>query len=222
MLLSRAEFSGWHRTENINEVNINDLLAQFAIVLDQSTSSRRMRSVVSIFFGIVLLAAGAVAGAYRDDLVSRARVFFMPMTAVPTAAALESAAPIAAGPALVAPVVVAAPQAAAPAAVSLEETISSVVNQMRARLPKKIDAITSMLWVENQGTKIIYENQIAMDGAKIDYAKKVKMLQVIVANNCNTPGPRKLLQLGASFRYVYVDINAKPVTTIDVTGRNCI
>ena len=48
------------------------------------------------------------------------------------------------------------------------------------------------------------------------------MVQLIIANTCNTPGPRKLLELGVSFRYVYLDMKAKPVLTTDVTKQNCV
>jgi hypothetical protein len=93
---------------------------------------------------------------------------------------------------------------------------------MRATLPQKIDALTSMVGVASEGTRIIFENQIAMDGTKIDNAKKSKILQLITANTCNTPGPRRLLELGASFRYMYFDLKAKPVIMTDVTRKNCI
>jgi hypothetical protein len=79
-----------------------------------------------------------------------------------------------------------------------------------------------MIDVGNQGTRIIYKDQIAIDGARIDDVRKRELLRLIVANTCGTPGPRSLLELGGSFRYVYVDKNAKPVMTVDVTKQDCI
>ena len=211
-----------HRPEDTDEV-----LAHFAIALDKPQSVRsRYRTIVKALLGIVLLAAAAGAGAYGDVIISRANELFAELTGVPAVVGPESTAQATAGPQSAAPVS-AAPAVAtqappAPATISLQDGIASVVTRMRASLPKKIDALTSMIGVENQGTRIIYKDQIAMNGARIDDVRKHGLLRLIVANTCRTPGPRSLLELGGSFRYVYLDINAKPVMTVDVTKQDCI
>ena len=228
MLLSRTELSAWHRPEDTDEV-----LAHFAIALDKPRPMGSCyRSIIKGLLGIVLLAAAAGAGAYSDVIINRANELFAELVAAPAVVDPKSAMPVAAGPQSTAPVlivpasaapgVVVVPAPPAPATVSLQDGIASAVRQMRASLPKKIDALTSMIGVENRGTRIIYENQIAMDSARIDDVRKRGLVQLIVANTCGAPGPRSLLELGGSFRYVYRDMNAKPVITADVTKQDCI
>ena len=80
----------------------------------------------------------------------------------------------------------------------------------------------TVVGVKNEGPTIIYENKIAMDGSKIDATKKGKIHEQIIFNTCNTPGPRKLLELGVAFRYLYIDIREKLVMTADVTNQTCV
>jgi uncharacterized protein (UPF0179 family) len=191
------------------------------------------------FFGIVLLAVAAGAGAFGHVVMTRANDFFTPPTVAPAVSAPTTAATTMATTST--PTVVAAPplaataiaatstapvvtpqEAPAPATISLEEGVGRAVNQIRASLPRQIDALVSVVGVKNEGTRIVYENKIAMDGAKINNAKKAKMTEQIIANTCNSPGPRKLLELGVAFRYLYIDMKEKSVMIADVTKQNCV
>jgi hypothetical protein len=148
---------------------MNDLLAQFAIALNRHQSSpSRDRSIVRALLGIILLVGAAAAGAYGDVAIRRANEFFTP-AGVPTAAGPASTA-VVVGQTSAVPVATTR-EAPAPT-ISLEEGVARAVDQIRAGLPRKIDAITTVVGVRNEGTKIIYENKIAMGGAKIDEAKK--------------------------------------------------
>jgi hypothetical protein len=108
-----------------------------------------------------------------------------------------------------------------PDSAELEAGFATSVTQMRTMLPRKIDESTTLIWVAYEGRKMTYENRIEMQGAKVDAAAKDKMRQLITARTCLTAGIRKLLDLGGSFRYVYNDIDAKPVMTVEVTKSNC-
>ena len=92
---------------------------------------------------------------------------------------------------------------------------------MRADLPKRIDATTTLMWVSYSGTKMIYDNRLELEAAKIDDGTKKKLSQLITVNTCGSPASRKLLDLGGSYRYVYSDIHAKVVMTVDITRDNC-
>jgi hypothetical protein len=235
MLVSCTESGDWHRIENVGEA-----LAHFAFAPEQPRARRSPhRWIMKAFFGIVLLAVAAGAGAFGDVVMTRANEFFAPPTVAPAVSAptlaattivAASTAPVVAAPTPAATTiattstapVVATQEAPAPVPISLEEGVGRAVNQIRASLPRQIDALVSVVGVKNEGTRIIYENKIAMDGAKINSAKKGKMTEQIIANTCNTPGPRKLLELGVAFRYSYIDIKEKPVMIADVTKQNCI
>jgi hypothetical protein len=106
-------------------------------------------------------------------------------------------------------------------AVDIEKGLADASVKMRAGLPKKIDATTTLTSVKYEGTKLIYENRIAMDGAKFDDAMKDKLRQSVTKNVCTMAETRRVLDLGGSFLYVYEDIEAKPVMTIDIAKHNC-
>lgn len=229
MLVSCTESGDWHRVENVGE-----MLAHLAFATEQPRARRSPhRWITKAFFSIILLAVAAGAGAFGHVVMTRANDFFTPPTVAPAVSAPTTAATTLATastpPPLAATAIAAtstAPfvtpqEAPAPATISLEEGVGRAVNQIRASLPRQIDALVSVVGVKNEGTRIIYENKIAMDGAKINNAKKAKMTEQITANTCNTPGPRKLLELGVAFRYLYIDMKEKPVMIADVTKQNC-
>lgn len=220
MLVSCTEAGGWQKIESVEEV-----LAHFSFASGQPQSRRSPFGVITkAFLGFSLLAASVGAGAFGHILVTRANELFLLPTALSAASSPTPVTAVTPAPATVTPptVPVATQPAPAPVAFSLEEGVGRAVDQIRAGLPRKIDALVSVVGVKNEGTRIIYENRIAMDGTKIDGAKKGKMHEQIVANTCNTPGPRKLLEFGVAFRYLYVDMKEKPVMTTDVTKANCI
>jgi hypothetical protein len=235
MLVSCTESGDWHRVENVGE-----MLAHFAFAPEQPRARRSLhRWIMKASFSIILLAVAAGAGAFGHVVMTRANDFFTPPTVAPAVSAPTTAAttmatastpPVVAAPPLAATAIAAtstAPvvtpqEAPAPATISLEEGVGRAVNQIRASLPRQIDALVSVVGVKNEGTRIIYENKIAMDGAKINNTKKAKMTEQIIANTCNSPGPRKLLELGVAFRYLYIDMKEKPVMIADVTKQNCV
>lgn len=234
MLVSCTESGDWHRVENVGE-----MLAQLAFTPEQPRARRSpYRWIMKAFFGIILLAVAAGAGAFGNAFMTRATDFFTPLAVAPAASAptppaptmaTAPTAPVAAPPVaattMAAPSalpVVAAQEAPAPVTMSLEEGVGRAVTQIRASLPRQIDSLVSVVGVKNEGTRIIYENKIAMDGVKINTAKKGKMTEQIIANTCTTPGPWKLLELGVAFRYLYIDMKEKPVMIADVTKQNCV
>jgi hypothetical protein len=110
-----------------------------------------------------------------------------------------------------------APQNAA----DIEAGFEKALVKMRAEVPKKIDEITTLTWVRYEGTTMIYENRLAINAAKVDDTMKGKIAQLIVKNVCATAETRRLLNLGASFRFVYSDLDARPVMTVDTVKQNC-
>jgi hypothetical protein len=68
---------------------------------------------------------------------------------------------------------------------------------------------------------MIYDNRLEIEAAKVDDSTKKKLSQLITINTCGSPASRKLLDLGGSYRYVYSDIHAKIVMTVDIYKDNC-
>jgi hypothetical protein len=103
----------------------------------------------------------------------------------------------------------------------IEDGLAKAIVGIRAELPKRIDATTTLMWVSYSGTKMIYDNRLEADGSKLDDATKKKLAQLIIVNSCSSSASRKLLDLGGSFRYVYSDIQAKLVMAVDITKDQC-
>jgi GYF domain 2 len=106
-------------------------------------------------------------------------------------------------------------------ALDLEKGLASASVKIRIDLPKKIDATTVLTGVRNERTTMIFENLIVTDGNKFDDAMKDKLRQSVIKNVCGNAETRSILDIGGSFRYLYVDIEAKPVVTIDIFQRTC-
>ena len=103
----------------------------------------------------------------------------------------------------------------------IEAGLAKAVLDMRPGLPKRIDQVTTLMWVSYSGTKMIYDNRIEVDGSKIDESTKAKLSQLVTVNACGTPQSRKLLDLGGAYRYVYSDRNAKILLTVDISKNQC-
>ena len=103
----------------------------------------------------------------------------------------------------------------------LEKALADAAHKLQANLPKRIDATTTLMSVKYEAAKLIYENNIAMDGAKFDDAMKANLRQSVTKSICARGETRRVLELGGSFRYVYEDIEAKPVLAIDIARQNC-
>jgi hypothetical protein len=106
-------------------------------------------------------------------------------------------------------------------ALDLEKGLASALVRIRMDLPRKIDATTILTGVRNEGTRMIFENIIVADGNKFDDAMKEKLRQSVIKNVCGSTETRRILDIGGSFRYLYANIEAKPVMTIDIAQRAC-
>jgi hypothetical protein len=113
------------------------------------------------------------------------------------------------------------PASATQFSADIEDGLAKAVGGMRADLPKRIDSTTTLMWVSYSGTKMIYDNRLEIEAAKVDDSTKKKLSQLITINTCGSPASRKLLDLGGSYRYVYSDIHAKIVMTVDIYKDNC-
>jgi hypothetical protein len=103
----------------------------------------------------------------------------------------------------------------------IEEGLAKAIMEMRKGLPKRIDQTTTLMWVSYSGTKMIFDNRLEIDGAKVDDSIKKKLVQLVTVNTCTSPASRKLLDLGGSYRYVYSDMHAKIVLTLDIDKNQC-
>lgn len=111
----------------------------------------------------------------------------------------------------------------APAKTSvIEEGLAKSVVGIRAGLPKKIDDMTTLVWVSYSGTRMVYENRIEVDGRNVDQMLKDKLRKLIIAKICTSATSLKLLNVGVQYRFVYADVNARPVTTVDITKADCV
>jgi hypothetical protein len=103
----------------------------------------------------------------------------------------------------------------------VEEETAKALIRLRAELPKKIDDTTTLMWVRSQGTRLIFEYRVAVDGAKFDDAIKDKLRLSVTKHLCNGADTRRILALGGSFQYVYSDVAGAHLMTVDVVKDNC-
>jgi hypothetical protein len=110
-----------------------------------------------------------------------------------------------------------------PATVSqkLEERIARGYAGFQAKLPIKLDDWTTVISARNEGTKLIIGYRLEVDGGRIDDELKARLRENRIKNVCAEEQSRSVLDLGGSFRFVYADINGKPVTTIDLVVSDC-
>lgn len=103
----------------------------------------------------------------------------------------------------------------------IEQENAKALAKLRAELPKRIDETTTLTGVKSEGAKLIFEDRVAIDGGKVDDATKAKLRHTVIKSVCDTTDTRRILALGGSFEYVYTDIAAKPLITIDVGKTDC-
>jgi hypothetical protein len=103
----------------------------------------------------------------------------------------------------------------------LEERLAKSLAPFEATLPRKIDDLTTLVSARNEGTKMIFGNRLETDGGKIDDDMKARLREVVTKNVCADKQSRDILDSGGSYRFVYTDINTKPVTTVDIVRSDC-
>ena len=190
---SCKEISAGLETPPVPKSGIVQSRPELAPASEKSTG----RWVARILGGIALVAAGAVVGAFWIIMDKGAYELG------------RRAQEFLAKPSLV------------EGASDVEQRNAKILGQLRAELPKKIDEMTTLTWVKSEGTKLIYENRVAVEAAKLDDAMKGKLRHSVITNVCGATGTRKILALGGSFQYVYADLAGKPLMTIDVAKSNC-
>jgi|SRR6185369_5400592 len=104
----------------------------------------------------------------------------------------------------------------------IEDAMAKAVTGLRQGLPKRIDQMTTLMWVSYSGTTMVFDNRLEVDSTKVDESTKKKLAQLITVNTCGSPASRKLLDLGGAYRYVYSDMNAKVMLSIDVDKARCL
>jgi hypothetical protein len=195
LLVWRHDYREWQRAGSIEEIVAlfatpspipNTGIRDFPKPEPKKTSSTW--PVAKIFFGMSMLAAAVVGGAFWKTIINGAQTVFTRRST---------------------------------AAVDLEKGFADAAAKMRAVLPKKLDATTILAEVDYQGSTMIYKNIILMDGAKVDEAMKEKLRQSVTKNICAKSETRAILDLGGSFRYLYADIEAKPVFGVDIIKHDC-
>lgn len=75
--------------------------------------------------------------------------------------------------------------------------------------------------MRNLNAQLIFENIVTTDFSKFDDATKDRLRQSVVRNVCGNAETRKILDIGGSFRYVYTDLQTRPVFDIDVLKTSC-
>ncbi len=196
LLVWRTGFSGWQRADSIREISTffpmpPPAARTSAVEIPQAPAPEKTGRRIAKVCGYIALMAAVFMIGKFATDISRIASNFM------------------------------APSSEGRNTADIEEVFAKTLLKMRTELPKKIDDITTLMWVRYEGTSFIYENRVAIDGAKIDRDMKSKIGQLIFKNVCATAELRRLLNLGATFRYVYADMSAKPVMTIEMMKQNC-
>jgi hypothetical protein len=103
----------------------------------------------------------------------------------------------------------------------IEEGFKQATAQIKATVPRKIDAGTTLTDVSYSGAVLTYYYQLDTD----NYDLQPNFLVVVKKNTteqvCNTAAMKETIQLGGVYRYSYSDAHAKSLGTFDVKGTDC-
>jgi len=102
--------------------------------------------------------------------------------------------------------------------------MSKVAAEMNRSLPKMIDEETELVSAVGLESTLVYNYRLVkMTAGEIDKEMLVRLLRPeVVQGTCNNPKSRDtLLRKGIRLRFVYLDKDRKPVTSFDVTERDC-
>ena len=159
LLVWRQGFNEWQRAGSSDEFLSRPAMPPIPNSSDLELRPERTpapeksgnRPVARIFGGIVLLAVGGVVGAAWVILDKGAYEFGKGAYASVTRSWLGKNAG------------------------DIDDEYAKALVKLRAELPKKIDETTTLKWVKSEGTKLIFEILVAVDGAKLDDATKSKL-----------------------------------------------
>ena len=104
-----------------------------------------------------------------------------------------------------------------------KESLTEVAATLNKNMPMVVDAETELTRVEGlEGVLVYHYRLVNHSAAQLNGADLRDDLQPnVVTAICGKPEPRKLLDQGVAFRYMYADKDMVPVTQIDVTIADC-
>ena len=103
----------------------------------------------------------------------------------------------------------------------IELAQKEAVKQLKAKLPQKIDEATTLIDVASSGVILAYTFSIDTTTRK-PMPNFIELVQKnATATVCKTDGMVKAMKVGAVYRYIYVDAQAKPLGQFDVKSTDC-
>lgn len=106
----------------------------------------------------------------------------------------------------------------------LAASLAAMRTRLLPHLPLDLDADTRLESVEVAGSALIYHQRLhTVAIAELDLPRLVPLLrQLGVRNACSTAEVKKLVDIGATVRYAYVDRNGSRLVNVDIAPGLCI
>jgi hypothetical protein len=96
--------------------------------------------------------------------------------------------------------------------------VETMEMRLRSELPKKVDALTTLVAVGHSGDVFVYNYQIDAERSKIDPAS---FKPAVKAALCHSDALRSVFRYGFMVRNIYVDRKSESIGVVDVKEGDC-
>jgi hypothetical protein len=90
--------------------------------------------------------------------------------------------------------------------------------RLSTRLPHQVDDVTVLERISVDGTELTYHNKVSVLRADVPAAAIQTFTTNVRTTVCNSEGMRNTIQVGGSYRYIWVDRNGEPLAQLLVTS----
>jgi hypothetical protein len=112
---------------------------------------------------------------------------------------------------------VAAPALADPVATAQ----AAAVQRLQARLPVKVNKVTTLVSVVAVGRMAKYSFQMSVPRTRVPARWHLLQKAKLIKDACGKPAVRKLMKDGAMYSYMYTDVKSRYVAEIRVKDSDC-
>ena len=113
----------------------------------------------------------------------------------------------------------------APSAESLtrqvEDGVKVAAEELHARMPRKIDKMTTLVDVTSSGVVMTYHYKIDSNDYEVppNFMKLVET--IIIKDVCKSPDTKSAMKEGAVYAYSYINSDTKPLGTFIIKDGDC-
>lgn len=92
---------------------------------------------------------------------------------------------------------------------------------IRRNLPMKVDELTTWLAAVSAGRNLTYTYRMDIQKRELPSNWYREQKSLLRSNVCHEPTMRKLINLGANYSYVYMDIGGKHILSVNIEKSDC-